>query len=70
MTIPIVGMMGDPVAVGIVPNLARPGGNITGVATDASAEIEAKRLEILKEGAPNVMKVATLASAMMMGYDG
>ena len=29
-TIPIVGMMGDPVAVGIVPNLARPGGNITG----------------------------------------
>ena len=65
-TIPIVGMMGDPVAVGIVPNLARPGGNITGVATDASAEIEAKRLEILKESAPTIMKVATLASAKMM----
>ena len=65
-TIPIVGMMGDPVAVGIVPNLARPGGNITGVATDASAEIEAKRLEILKEAVPTIMKVATLASAKMM----
>jgi putative ABC transport system substrate-binding protein len=65
-TIPIVGVMGDPVAVGIVPSLARPGGNITGVATDASAEIEAKRLEILKESVPTIVKVATLASAKMM----
>jgi putative ABC transport system substrate-binding protein len=65
-TIPIVGFMGDPVAVGIVPSLARPGGNITGVATDASAEIEAKRLEILKESVPTIVKVATLASAKMM----
>jgi putative ABC transport system substrate-binding protein len=59
-------MMGDPVAVGIVPSLARPGGNITGVATDASTEIEAKRLEILKEAVPTIVKVATLASAKMM----
>jgi putative ABC transport system substrate-binding protein len=65
-TIPIVGYMGDPVAVGIVPSLARPGGNITGVATDSSTEIEAKRLEILKEAVPTTMKVATLASAKMM----
>jgi putative ABC transport system substrate-binding protein len=65
-TIPIVGFMGDPVAVGIVPSLARPGGNITGVASDASAEIEAKRLEILKESVPTIMKVAALASAKMM----
>jgi putative tryptophan/tyrosine transport system substrate-binding protein len=65
-TIPIVGMMGDPVAVGIVPNLARPGGNITGVATDASAEIDTKRLEILKESVPTIMKVALLVSAKMM----
>jgi putative ABC transport system substrate-binding protein len=65
-TIPIVGFMGDPVAVGIVPSLARPGGNITGVATDASSEIESKRLEILKESVPTIMKVAPLASAKIV----
>src|SRR5579859_7958551 len=41
-TIPIVAWTGDPTAVGIVSNLARPGGNITGVSVDAGAEIGSK----------------------------
>ena len=47
-TIPIVGTSLDPVANGIVPSLARPGGNITGVSFDASPEIGGKRLELMK----------------------
>jgi putative tryptophan/tyrosine transport system substrate-binding protein len=48
-TIPIVGLMGDPVAYGLVSSLARPGGNITGVSTDAGLEIWGKRLGLLRE---------------------
>ena len=44
-TIPIVGLMADPVRFGIVESLARPGGNITGVSTDAGLEIWGKRLD-------------------------
>jgi putative ABC transport system substrate-binding protein len=48
-TIPIVmGAIGDPVRVGVVSNLARPGGNITGFSALAF-ELEEKRLELLKE---------------------
>jgi putative ABC transport system substrate-binding protein len=48
-TIPIVmGAIGDPVRVGVVTNLARPGGNITGFSS-ATFEMEEKRLELLKE---------------------
>jgi putative ABC transport system substrate-binding protein len=47
--IPIVmGAIGDPVRVGVVTNLARPGGNITGFSS-ATFEMEEKRLELLKE---------------------
>jgi len=38
-TVPIVGITADPVAAGIVPSLARPGGNITGVSVDAGLEV-------------------------------
>ena len=50
-TIPIV-MMGaaDPVGSGLLPNLARPGGNVTGSSL-LLAEMSGKRLELLKEGA-------------------
>ena len=59
-TVPIVaGSFGDPVASGIVTNLARPGGNITGFATFAP-EIMAKRLELLKEMLPRIRRVAVL----------
>ena len=48
-TIPIVmGAIGDPVRVGVVTNLARPGGNITGFSS-LTFEMEEKRLELLKE---------------------
>jgi putative ABC transport system substrate-binding protein len=59
-TIPIVIVTGlDPVANGIVDSLARPGGNITGVATLAQ-NLNAKRLEILKEAVPRLSRVAVL----------
>jgi putative ABC transport system substrate-binding protein len=48
-TIPIVmGAIGDPLGSGIVPSLARPGANVTGFSSLA-AELEAKRLELLKQ---------------------
>jgi ABC-type uncharacterized transport system substrate-binding protein len=59
-TIPIViAGMGDPMGAGVVPSLARPGGNITGSAS-MTPEIDGKRLELLKELAPGVSRVALL----------
>jgi putative tryptophan/tyrosine transport system substrate-binding protein len=59
-TIPIVmGSTGDAVALGVVTNLARPGGNITGWTFFAS-ESAAKRLELLKEVMPRITQVAFL----------
>ena len=46
-----VGAMGDPVPVGIVANIARPEGNITGVSSVAGPEIWGKRLQVLREAA-------------------
>lgn len=59
-TIPIVGIMGDPVAGGLVASLARPGANLTGVSIDAGPGIAAKRLQILKEAMPAATKIAFL----------
>jgi len=56
-TIPIVLMAGDPVRAGLVTNLARPGGNMTGFSMVAS-ELYLKRLQILKEAVPRVKRVA------------
>jgi putative ABC transport system substrate-binding protein len=60
-TIPIV-MYGatDPVGIGLVQSLARPGGNVTGLSDDQDPEILGKRLQLLKEVAPTVSKVAVL----------
>jgi putative tryptophan/tyrosine transport system substrate-binding protein len=52
----------DPVAFGVVSNLARPGGNVTGIAAHASEQIDAKRLELLKEAVPSLARVAVLFS--------
>jgi putative ABC transport system substrate-binding protein len=49
----------DPIALGYVAGLARPGGNITGVVQQA-LELTAKRLELLKEALPTVTRVAVL----------
>src|SRR6266404_3094993 len=59
-TIPIVFLfVGDPVGTGVVPSLARPGGNATGISLLAT-ELSAKRLEILREIAPATSRVAML----------
>jgi putative ABC transport system substrate-binding protein len=59
-TIPIVmGTIGDPLGIGIVTNLAHPGGNVTGFSSRA-AELEAKRLQLLKELVPGLSRVAIL----------
>ncbi len=59
-TVPIVmRSSGDPVASGLVASLARPGGNITGVYSIAE-ELVGKRLELLKEVAPHLSRVAVL----------
>src|SRR5215813_12620909 len=62
-TIPIVIVTGgDPVAIGLVASLARPGGNITGL-TLMSAELAGKRLELLKETMGSLGRVAVLWNA-------
>ena len=59
-TIPIVFALADePVELGLVVSVAKPGGNITGL-TGLIAEITAKRLELLKEVSPRVTRVAVL----------
>jgi putative ABC transport system substrate-binding protein len=60
-SLPIVATMGDPVAAGIVTNLARPGANITGIALDAGIEMQGKHLELLKEAVPSASRVAYLS---------
>jgi putative tryptophan/tyrosine transport system substrate-binding protein len=52
----------DPVADGLVASLARPGGNVTGVSS-LNSELDAKRLELLKEILPAVKRVAVLVNA-------
>ena len=59
-TIPIVFTgVGDPVESGLVTNLARPGGNVTGL-SGLGAELVGKRLELLKQAVPGVDRVAVL----------
>jgi len=59
-TIPIVMIVdGDPVKAGLVSSLARPGGNITGMAV-LTAELNQKRLQLLKEAVPRLTRVAVL----------
>ena len=59
-TIPIVmAHSGDAVGTGLITSLARPGGNTTG-STHFSPEINAKRMELLKEAVPHIRRVAAL----------
>jgi putative ABC transport system substrate-binding protein len=51
----------DPVALGLVQSLSRPGGNITGLATAAGVAVD-KRIEILRELVPGASKIAILAN--------
>ncbi len=63
-TIPIVGVMGEPVGYGLVASLAHPGGNITGISIDAGPEIQTKILELLKEASPRVSRVGVIARGL------
>jgi putative ABC transport system substrate-binding protein len=66
-TIPLVVITGDPIAAGLITNLARPGGNLTGVSINAGVEIYGKRLQIIKEAKPKSRKVAALFSGALSG---
>ena len=61
-TIPLVGIVADPVRTGLVPSLARPGGSFTGVSVDAGAGLHGKRLQLLKELLPSMQRVAYLGA--------
>jgi putative ABC transport system substrate-binding protein len=62
-TIPIVMVnTTDPVEVGLVASLGRPGGNVTGLSQQLTPEIRAKQLQLLKEALPRVARVAVLRS--------
>jgi ABC-type uncharacterized transport system substrate-binding protein len=59
-TIPVVmAASADPVLSGVVSSLARPGGNVTGLSADV-VEVSGKRLELIREVAPGVSRVAAL----------
>ncbi|HEY8245461.1 MAG TPA: ABC transporter substrate-binding protein [Casimicrobiaceae bacterium] len=70
-SIPIV-MTGssDPVGRGLVASLARPGGNITGLTNNPGAGFFAKKLQLLKEVAPKVSRVALLWNPTNLGEVG
>lgn len=62
-TIPIVGMsLTEPVGIGLVASLARPGGNVTGVTYGADTEIFGKQLELLTETIPKMRRVGVLSN--------
>jgi len=60
-TVPIVMISGDPIAVGLVPGLAHPGANVTGLSTLA-ADLKGKRIELLKELLASLARVAVLSN--------
>ncbi|HEV2056810.1 MAG TPA: ABC transporter substrate-binding protein [Methylomirabilota bacterium] len=69
-TIPIVMISGgaDPVGLGLIATLARPGGNVTGSSYSAGQEIGGKQLELLKKTVPKVRRVAILSNPANPGH--
>jgi putative ABC transport system substrate-binding protein len=68
-TIPIVmASVADPVGVGLVASLARPGGNVTGF-SNLAVELNTKRLEILKDAVPKLARVGLLRTVGGGGSD-
>jgi putative ABC transport system substrate-binding protein len=60
--LPIVFGAADPIGTGLVTNLARPGGNLTGVSS-MIADLEAKRVDLLREALPGTTSIAYVASS-------
>jgi putative tryptophan/tyrosine transport system substrate-binding protein len=61
-TVPIVITGFDPVRIGLAKSLAQPGGNLTGLSSEAGSSMPGKRLELLKEAFPNIKIVGLLTS--------
>jgi putative tryptophan/tyrosine transport system substrate-binding protein len=61
-TIPIVFMVADPVRMGVVPSLAHPGGNATGLSY-MNFELDQKRLQLFKDAVPGLSRLALLVHA-------
>jgi putative tryptophan/tyrosine transport system substrate-binding protein len=69
-TIPIITLFqDDPVASGLIASLARPGGNLTGIAQTTGPELFNKRLALLKEIAPDISRAAFLAPRGVLEQD-
>ena len=66
--IPILAITSDPVAAGMVTNLAKPDGNITGSTTDVGLEVWGKRLELLRETVGKLTKVRFLLPPSMVAF--
>jgi putative ABC transport system substrate-binding protein len=66
-TIPTVCFTPDPIALGIVASLSRPGGNITGVSVDAGPEIWGTRLALLTEAVPRASRVGVVFTPTLAG---
>src|SRR5688500_2920175 len=69
-TIPIVAILatGEALEGGLVDNIARPGGNITGTAGISGTQLEGKQLQLLTEAVPAASRVAILADATGAGF--
>jgi putative tryptophan/tyrosine transport system substrate-binding protein len=61
-TIPIVAWTGDPVVLGIVSNVARPGGNVTGVSITAGSQVGTKRLQLFVEAVGKLSNLRSLTT--------
>jgi putative ABC transport system substrate-binding protein len=64
--LPVVAFAVDPIRTGLAESLTRPGGNLTGI-SDVSAEVTPKRMELLREMAPGLQRVAVLWNAKDLG---
>jgi ABC-type uncharacterized transport system substrate-binding protein len=69
-TIPVVmAVSRDPVGANFVASLARPGGNVTGLANDPAVEIQGKNLEFLQEVVPRLSRVSLLWNSIPIGAE-
>jgi putative tryptophan/tyrosine transport system substrate-binding protein len=62
-TVPIIGFGSDPTKIGLAASLARPGGNVTGIAI-LIAELDAKRFDLLRQAVPSARRFAALISSL------